>query len=291
MRFPSAITPRVVFQKQYYCECGTIFIFNESGIIERLGAELGALCTTHRYCKAARQLKESSSSIESHRPIFSRRTNNDSLFRQCKAGKKSHYDTSAPLPVFCHSKTRIPLTNPQKRRAGLVCSVILLLLKSSSVRENTDLPESSSLSFLQHTQSRRPKMGSRFAFFFSPFPPLPPPSLPPSPISATHAAGTNRTRHAAREDGAAPSGAPRPVLPSAPRNPTPPAGPAPPPAAPAAPSPAHPMLIAAARSPHASRVTPPARPSQGGTDSAAGGAGSHRGLRGVCRVIGAAEGY
>lgn len=95
-----------------------------------------------------------------------------------QGGQKSHYDTSAPLPVFCHSKTRIPLTNPQKRRAGLVCSVIFLLLKSSSVRENTDLPESSSLSFLQHTQSRRPKMGSRFAFFFSPFPPPTPPQAP-----------------------------------------------------------------------------------------------------------------
>lgn len=233
MRFPSAITPRVVFQKQYYCECGTIFIFNESGIIERLGAELGALCTTHRYCKAARQLKESSSSIESHRPIFSRRTNNDSLFRQCKAGKKSHYDTSAPLPVFCHSKTRIPLTNPQKRRAGLVCSVILLLLKSSSVRENTDLPESSSLSFLQHTQSRRPKMGSRFAFFFSPFPP--PFHSPPSPISATHAAGTNRTRHERTEQRPAEPRAPSsralratPRRPQAPRlPPQPPRPPAP----------------------------------------------------------------
>lgn len=201
--------------------------------------------------------------------------------------------------MFCHSKTRISLTNPQKRRAGLVCSAIFLLLKSyARPYGKTDLPESSSLSFLHHTQrhfpqARRWEADLPFFFFSSP--------LLPSPASfqlhtrqerTERGTQPERTEQRSAQPRAPSSRALRSAQPRAARPPrAAPRRPPQPPAALAAPSPAHPMLIAAARSPHASRVTPPARPSQGGTDSAAGRAGWPRGRRGVCGVIRAAKGY
>lgn len=168
--------------------------------------------------------------------------------------------------MFCHPQTRIPLTIPRERSglAGFArrssCSLTATLITTGKHGPPGIFP-----SFLPPAHPTPlpagPRTGSRSA-----------------PISATHAAGTNRPRRAAREHRAAPrSPAPRPPERSAePR------------AAPRGPSPAHPMLIAA-RSPHAGRVTPPARPSQGGTVSATSAAASPL-AEGGCRVTPAAEG-